>query len=362
MSENAKKSHGALAGAAPLDISESADRIAQAIRRASRIAVITHARADADAVGSTIAFAHLCEHLGSRPALVTSGDLLLPDSLRFMDASGVFHTQLEGLGTGFDLVAYIDCAEAPRAAPVTEQLHSWSTSELTTINIDHHVTNTRYATIDLVQDDAASTAEILVQLFHALDVPISAGLATALLAGIYGDTLGLKTPSTKPSTMRACADLVEAGAFLDLVVDRLFREKPYSTVLLWGEAQLRSQWSGRLLWTRIDNALLDQVGASSTETEGLVNFLAGTHGAFAAALVQESDDGWRVSLRSTTGGVDVSALAQRYGGGGHPRAAGCQLSPGEEALAEFIADISAQLEALPEHAGSREPYVTSSSD
>ncbi|MDP0919495.1 hypothetical protein Q6272_31070, partial [Klebsiella pneumoniae] len=75
-----------------------------------------------------------------------------------------------------------------------------------------------------------------------------------MLAGIYGDTLGLRTPSTTPSTMRVAAELVDAGAEIDLVVDWLFRVKPYSAVKLWAEALGRTGWSEQVIWTYIDQA------------------------------------------------------------------------------------------------------------
>jgi phosphoesterase RecJ-like protein len=99
--------------------------------------------------------------------------------------------------------------------------------------------------------------------------------------------------------------------------------------------------------------MLARAGAESSETEGLVNFLAGVEGAFAATLVQESHDGWRVSLRSTTEAVDVASLAALFGGGGHPRAAGCRLEPGRESVERFLDTIAAQLDKLPADAGTR---------
>lgn len=325
--------------------------VADAIRSASHIAIVTHARADADAIGSIIALRDLCRALGTCQVVACAGDARLSPSLEFLDPEGQLCAKDER--GPFDVLMYVDCAEADRAEPVAGRFLKNAAMGLRTINIDHHVTNVGYADLDLIVPDTAATAEIVVQMYKALNLEISDATATALLAGIYGDTLGLKTPSTQAGTMRACADLVQAGAHLDLVVDKLFREKPYSTVLLWGEAQLQAAWHGRLVWTRVTNDMLNRAGAGSGETEGLVNFLAGTIGAFAAALVQEADDGWRVSLRSTTEAVDVAQIAKQFGGGGHPRAAGCRLRPGEAALEEFLDTVKASLDSLHEDAGTR---------
>ncbi|MEZ4572384.1 MAG: DHHA1 domain-containing protein [Thermomicrobiales bacterium] len=157
--------------------------------------------------------------------------------------------------------------------------------------------------------------------------------------------------------MRASADLYEAGAYLDLIVDRLFRKKPMSTAHLWGEVQSRAAWHGRLVWAIVTNDMLERTDAAPSETEGLVNFLAGVEGAF-AALVQEAEDGWRVSLRSTTSAVDVSKLASHFGGGGHPRAAGCRLEPGRKSVDTFLNYMEAQLDKLPGDAGTRPEHAS----
>jgi phosphoesterase RecJ-like protein len=188
----------------------------------------------------------------------------------------------------------------------------------------------------------------LERIFEALQLPIDPHYATVMLAGIYGDTLGLKTPSTTPDAMRAAAMLVEAGADLDRIVDHLFRKKPYSSIKLWGEALQHVEWRGRLIWAYVDQDMLDRAGAEMSEAEGFVNFITGAIGAFAAALLYKEETGWRVSLRSIRDDVNVSDLAKRYGGGGHPRAAGAKLAPGDATRDAFLDDIAAQLALLPE--------------
>lgn len=335
------------------DVPAFAKQLATEIRAATSIAVVTHARVDADALGSAVAMGALAKALGKPPAVVTSGDGAIPASLLFVDQSLVMSSDGRDCVGQVDLVIFVDCADADRANPLFKDVLQNRDPLPKVINIDHHVTNSRFGDLNLVVPEAAATCEILVEAYVGLDLPIDHETATAMLAGIYGDTLGLKTPSTRPATMRASAELVEAGAYLDLVVDHLFRKKPYSTVLLWGEAQMKARWHRRLVWSCVDHEMLARAGAASTETDGLVNFLAGTIGAFAAALAQETADGWRVSLRSTTEAVNVAQLAQRFGGGGHPRAAGVRLDPGAEALEHFLDDIAAQLDVLPEDAGSR---------
>ena len=322
------------------------------IQSATKTVIATHARVDADAVGSVVSMTYLCTALGAGASAVAAGDFRVPPNLEFMDPAHQLTRRALDPFKEADLVIFVDCADEGRAGDVSAAL-SHRQDSYRTVNIDHHVTNTRFGDLNIIVPEAAATCELLVPVFRTLDVEIHPEVATALLAGIYGDTLGLKTPSTTPASMRACAELHDAGAHLDLIVDKLFRKKPMSTVLLWGEAQSRTAWHGRLVWSIVTNDMLGRSGAKPSETEGLVNFLAGVEGAFAATLIQEAPDGWRVSLRSTTAAVDVSVLASHFGGGGHPRAAGCRLNKGRGAVDDFLTFISAELDKLPADAGSR---------
>ena len=338
------------------DIPRLANEIRAAIVSAERFIIVTHARVDADAVGAAVGLLHFARAAGAEPQAVRAGDFRVPPTLEFVDAGHLLTCEELDPIVDADLVVFVDCADENRAGEVSRALSRRETS-YRTINIDHHVTNTRFADINLIVPEAAATCEIIVHLYEACGIKLEPEVATALLAGTYGDTLGLKTPSTTPATMRACADLYEAGAYLDLIVDKLFRKKPMSTVHLWGEVQARAAWQGRLVWSIVTDDMLERSGAKPSETEGLVNFLAGVEGAFAATLIQEAPEGWRVSLRSTTSAVDVSQLAGHFGGGGHPRAAGCRLDHGREAVDEFLTFIAAELDKLPADAGSRPAYA-----
>jgi phosphoesterase RecJ-like protein len=329
------------------DIPVIAHRIRDLVRRARAPVVLTHANPDADAAAAALGMRALCRHLGAAPVFVASGDAALPANLEFLDgALDLKHIDYDALGLA-DLLIFVDCADVSRLGPLYYQHTQELERHRDVVNIDHHVTNTRFGTENLVVPAAASTSEIITAMYDAIGVEIEPREASILLAGIYGDTLGLRTPSTSPASLRMAAELIEAGADLDAIVDNLFRLKPYSTVCLWGEALQRAQWRGTLIWTRIDPDMLARAGADRTEAEGIVNFLAGTIGARAAALLYQESWGWRVSMRSLAEDVDVARLLARHDGGGHPRAAGARLAPGEAALEQFLDDIARRLGPRP---------------
>jgi bifunctional oligoribonuclease and PAP phosphatase NrnA len=192
----------------------------------------------------------------------------------------------------------------------------------------------------VVFPNAASTAEIVADLIGRWGCPMTTDIAQCLLAGIYGDTLGLRTEATTSRTMRTAANLVDAGANPATITDSLFRLKPRSTVCLWEHALRRVSWTGSLIWTEVANTDLEACHAQASEAEGLVNFLAGTEGSRAALIMYETEGGWRVSMRSIPQDVDVAAIAAEFGGGGHPRAAGCQVKGSEAEKTAFLERVA----------------------
>lgn len=324
-------------------IPAAAHRIRDLVRAAKSPVILTHANPDADAVAAALGTRTLVRSLGIEPALVASGDAALPANLEFLTgALELKQTDDDAVSTS-DLLILVDCSDPSRLGPLYYRLTTEFERTRAIINVDHHVTNHRFGTMNLVVPESASTAEIIVGLFDELGVEIEPDSATTLLAGIYGDTLGLRTPSTTPSSLRTAAELIEAGADLDSIIDALFRLKPYSTICLWGEALQRTQWRAGLIWTQIDAEMLARSGADRTEAEGIVNFLAGTIGARASALLYRENWGWRVSMRSIADDVDVAKLLGLFGGGGHPRAAGARLNPGDESRERFLNEVAGLL-------------------
>ncbi|HET9014120.1 MAG TPA: bifunctional oligoribonuclease/PAP phosphatase NrnA [Thermomicrobiaceae bacterium] len=330
---------------------ESLDRAAissawETICGARRTVALTHANPDADAVASLLALTDLCVRAGHEvvPAV---GDGELPDTLRFLPGAARLVPPEDLSLDGVDLLVMLDCADEMRVGPTFKRHPEWFDGRIPIVNIDHHVTNTRFGSINLIDPDSAATAELLGLMFLELGIDFDADVATCLLAGVQGDTLGLRTPSTRARTLRLAAVLLERQADLDTVVDNLFRVKPFSTVRLWGLVLSRAQQLGPVVWAEITPEMLATSGAAAAEGEGIVNFLAGSKGSRVGALLYQQPDGWRVSLRSVREDVNVAELARRYGGGGHPRAAGCRLAPGDEARDNFLADLAARLNVLP---------------
>jgi phosphoesterase RecJ-like protein len=319
------------------------------LRGAKTVLMPTHQNVDADGLSSPLAMRlALAEHGVDAYPLITDGDF--PRNLRFLpDIESVLVYGKDELPE-YDTLCLIDCADRRRLGHFAKDDPSRLDGRVPIVNIDHHKTNDRFGVVNIVEPEASSSAEIVAEIFKHWGTDVSQDIARALLAGIYGDTLGLRTPSTTPHTIRTVADLVERGAELEPVVDQLFRLKPRSTICLWEHALHNIRWTGPIIWTEMTQEGFRACGAEMAEAEGIVNFLSGTQGSRVAIILYQDEDerGWRVSLRGLEKNVDVSAIAAEFGGGGHPRAAGAHVEGGEAEKQAFIEKAAALVAAIPE--------------
>jgi phosphoesterase RecJ-like protein len=315
------------------------------ITAADGLLIATHAHPDSDAVASVLAVTDLAVTRGVRVIPVV-GDGELPETLTFLPGAERLRDPASVERSEFDTILVVDCAELHRMGPFYRKHADWFDDQVPLLSIDHHITNSGFGRARIIDPTAAATCEVLFLMFADLQLPIAADVATCLATGLYGDTLGLKTPSTTSRTLRVAADLTEAGADVVAIVDNLFRIKPFTTVKLWGLALSRAQLLGKLIWTEITPEMLEASGATAAEGEGIVNFIAGTREARASVLLYQNPSGWRASLRAIAEDIDVARLAKLYGGGGHSRAAGCSLAPGVEARDAFLKDISERVGAV----------------
>jgi len=307
---------------------------------ASLILMPTHQNVDADGLSSPLAMMHALEQRGiTAIPLVT--DEAVPGNLDFLP--GIERVLVYGRDPlpDYDALLVIDCADRKRLGGFYhDDPTRLDASTIAIVNVDHHVTNDRFGTVNVVEPGAASASEIVTDLLANWETELTTEIAQCLLAGIYGDTLGLRTESTTSRTMRTAADLVDAGANPAPIVDALFRLKPRSSVCLWEKALQNVRWEGSLIFTELTPGVFDACGAKPIEAEGLVNFLVGTEGSRVAAILYANDQGWRVSMRSMLEDVDVAAIAAEFDGGGHPRAAGCSIVGGEDAREHFVRRVA----------------------
>ena len=305
------------------------------LRAAERVCFPTHQNVDADGLSSALAMLDGLRRRGGNGFVLIS-DGRFPNYLSFLPGSEEVVLYSRDELPSYDMLCLVDCSDQRRLGAFYTDDPNRIDGDTPIVNIDHHVTNSHYGIVNIVEPRAAAAAEIVTDILDVWGIDFDVPLAQLLLAGIYGDTLGLRTDNTTARTMRTAADLVDAGADPARIVDALFRIKPATAVCLWARALDGVSWQGSLIWTEVSRQLLADCNAAASEAENLVNFLTGTEGSTMAAILYENESGWRVSMRTLTSSVDVAAIAAHFGGGGHPKAAGCQITGGIAERDEFL--------------------------
>ncbi len=288
--------------------------IRERLSKAETILVVSHIRPDGDAVGSMIGLGLALEDAGKKVQMVLADGV--PDALRFIPESDRISRKPNGIA---DLVVVVDAAEIHR---VGDTLTGYGIPDL---NIDHHVSNTQFAHLNLVESDASATAEILTERLPELGLRVTPTGAKALLTGLLTDTIGFRIPSVQPKTLRLAADLVEMGAQISDLYSKALLQKSVSAVRYWGAGLSNLQVEDGLVWTTLTLADRSKSAYPERDDADLINVLSGIRGAAIAVIfVEQAPDRVKVSWRAQAG-HDVSSVAARFGGGGHRAASGADV-------------------------------------
>jgi phosphoesterase RecJ-like protein len=317
-----------------------------------RFLVVAHENPDGDALGSMLAMALGLRALGKDALMYLSGSAPLPAEFEFMELEEVLRDLPEDLGERV-LVA-VDCANTRRLGQDPGVLDR---AKLV-VDVDHHHDNTRFGSSNLVVAEASSTAEIIRDLLWELGVGLTPEIAEALYVGLVTDTGRFQYSNTTPKAFRLAAELVEAGADVHGIFQRVYETVQFAKLKLLARALDRAQLyeGGELLVSHLLRTDFEDVGAEEPYSEGIIDYLRQAEGAQLVALIREppSDSGGptrRISLRSSPDEVDVSAIARKAGGGGHRQAAGFSSELSIEEISEFI---RTEFVAM---AGGREPHA-----
>ncbi len=306
------------------------------VRRAQRILIISHIRPDGDAVGSLLGLGLILEGLGKEINLVLEDGV--PQVFHHLTGSEKVIKQVSGV---YDLVIVVDCSDIDR---IGEVLDDYGEPD---INIDHHPTNTQFAALNLVEDQAVATAEIIYDLVQALDYELSLPAAEALLTGLLTDSLGFRTSNSSPRTLRIAADLQERGADLPELYQRAMLEKSFEAIRYWGKGLGRVQFEDGLVWTSLTLEDRLETNYPGRDDADLVNVLTRIRDvSISLVFVEQKDGRIKVSWRSKPE-FDVSLIATGFGGGGHKPAAGAEIEGSLEQVQADVLEATRKLLFLP---------------
>jgi len=230
----------------------------------------------------------------------------------------------------FDLSVVVDCSELAR---VGGALNGYGMPDW---NIDHHITNLNFARINLVESEAASTAEILAELIPAWGLPLSQRVVSALLTGILTDTIGFRTSNVSPKTLRIAAALVEAGGNMYDLYQQSLLQRSYQAARYWGLGLSKLQREGRMVWTTLTVSDRRVAAYSGCDDADMINFVSAINEVDVSLIfVEQNRTHIKVSWRSKPG-YDVSQIALGFGGGGHMAAAGADIEGTLEEVQEKV--------------------------
>lgn len=305
------------------------------LQAANSVVVASHVRPDGDAIASVLGLGLALQAQGKQVQMVLSDGV----PLGFDHLAGHEAVQRTPKAAA-DLVVAVDAADRERCGEALRGLAQVD------INIDHHVTNTRYGAINLIDPSSVATGALLAEHLEAMGLQFSPPVVDALLTGILTDTMGFRTSNMNPKALRIAADLVEKGADLPTLYERALLRRSFAAMRYWGAGLSSLQREGNLAWAQLTLDARQAAGYPSNDDAELVNNMSMIEGIDITVLfVEQADNQVKISWRSQ-GRQDVSRIATLFGGGGHEAAAGAAvLGSMAEVQAKVLAATRQALQA-----------------
>ncbi|MBT3321610.1 MAG: hypothetical protein HN392_04920 [Anaerolineae bacterium] len=290
-------------------------KIKERLGKARRILITGHIRPDGDAVGSMLGLGLALENIGKHVQMVLP--LGLPHVFEHLEGSELIQREVEG---EIDTFISVDCAEFSR---IHEELQTFGEPLL---NIDHHITNTKYAEINLVEPDSVATASVLVEHLPVWGLEINRASASALLTGLITDTLGFRTLNMNPKALRQAAEMMEKGAKIPDLYYRVLISRSFKAVQYWGKGLANIERDGQMVWAELSLKDRKAVNYRGNDDADLINILSSIEKSPVALIFVEQPKGTvKVSWRARGEKWDVASVAAEFGGGGHRAAAGATI-------------------------------------
>lgn len=282
---------------------------------ANRIVLAAHIRPDQDAIGSLLGLGSALESAGKQVQMVLTDSIAV--GMRFLEGSEKVRRALE---EPYDIFISLDCSDPKRLGKALPE------GKTVDINIDHHLSNLNFGRINLVEPDSVATCALIARHLPLWGLQINEDVATALLMGILGDSLGFRTSNTGSDSLRLAADLMDYGVNLSELYNKTLIRRSFPAVKYWGLGFTNLEKKDGVIHTTLTLENRKTAKYSGNDDADLINILSTIDDvSVAVVIVEQSRDKAKVSWRAIPG-LDVSKLALSFGGGGHPAASGAELS------------------------------------
>ncbi|HQB82517.1 MAG TPA: DHHA1 domain-containing protein [Candidatus Rifleibacterium sp.] len=322
------------------DYDRQIDLICEKLDKARNIFCIAHPYSDGDALGSQLALYHWCRAAGKNCVVLNFDPL--PEQISWLRGAEVCQNYLPE-DVEFDLAFLMETTEARRMGERVE----FFKRATTTVHLDHHIGVVGLGSINLLEEKASSTCEILYNILERTGVELNRECREALYVGIMTDTGNFRFNNSTPRSHEIIARLIGSDLIVDDIYKLVYENTNYHRVVIHGTvmARTRSFNDGKVVasWLALDD--FTRIGATEVDADGAIRNLSCIKGIEAAILFKEVEGGKvKISFRST-GKIDVMEVSRRFNGGGHRNAAGAQIDGKLEDVMQTV--VAAVAEALP---------------
>ena len=311
------------------------------IENSENILLASHVSPDGDSVGSLTALGLCLEMIGKKITLYSESSI--PAVYRYLPAIDRITHKLKSI-EDFDMAIILDCSSLNRVGNAIGLIENIPMI----INIDHHATNTFFGHLQLVDNWACATAEIVYWMIKKMDIRINKAIATSIYTGILTDTGSFRFANTNENAFSICKEMVGYGVDPSYVAQHVYGPYSLGRLKLLNKAldSIEISENGKLSVMTLTREMFKKTGSQIEDTDGFLNYARNIKDIKIAALIQEQNGNgaaksrkknpYHISLRSD-GAVDVAAIAAKFGGGGHRSAAGfCMESSLEEIKSKIM--------------------------
>jgi len=294
------------------------------IKRNNNFLITTHTNMEGDALGSVLAFHRLLKALGKNASIITEDHI--PYGYEFLPGINKIRSLKKKVWkTKFDALVLLDCSDLKRCG----QVYKLNTKKCPLLNIDHHISNTRFADVNWIEPKAASCTQMVYRLYKELRLPLDKEIAMLLYIGILTDTGSFHYTNTNDLTHRITAELLSYGLDVAQIHRNIYENIPFEDIKLLSRIlpTLARLDSGRIVWFQIKSEILRHHKIVFDLSEQILNFGRMIKDAEVVILFKENlkeKNEVRVNLRSH-GDIDVNKIASYFGGGGHKTASGITM-------------------------------------
>ncbi|MDD2752514.1 MAG: bifunctional oligoribonuclease/PAP phosphatase NrnA [Candidatus Omnitrophica bacterium] len=302
----------------------SLKKLVASLKRKNNFLITSHVNLEGDALGSQIGFYYLLKAMGKRCTIIN--DDVIPYGYEFFP-EGKFIQRFKAGKTkiNFDCVAFLDCSDLKRAGEIGQI----DLRGKTIINIDHHISNERFGTVNWVEPNASSASEMVYKLYKKLHIPFNKNSALALYVGMLTDTGSFHYSNTSGATHHAVGELMGYGLDVNAIYRRIYETIPFSDMKLLSIIlpKIKRASAGKVVWFELERKLWKGKKIFFDLSEHILSFGRSIEGVEVVCLFKENlgtKNEIRVNFRSH-GKVDVNKIARCFGGGGHKTAAGATI-------------------------------------